>query len=58
MAKIDRAQSPFSLMVTKLEIPMTTAVSSELLSGTTKGPPESPVHTPFPSCSDPAQSVE
>ena len=58
LAKIDRAQSLFSFKVTKLEIPMTTAVSSELLLGTTKGPPESPVHTPFPSLLDPAQSVE
>ena len=27
---------------------MTTAVSSDWLLGTTKGPPESPAHTPFP----------
>ena len=28
---------------------MTTAVSSDWLLGTTKGPPESPAHVPFPS---------
>lgn len=28
---------------------MTTAVSSDWLLGTTKGPPESPAHAPFPS---------
>ena len=35
---------------------MTTAVSSDWLLGTTKGPPESPAHVPFPS-DPPAQSL-
>ena len=40
----------------KLTTPMTIAVSSEnMLLGTTKGPPESPLQVPFPPFSDPAQ---
>jgi hypothetical protein len=50
LEKTDNSQSlVISLVVTPLEIPMTTAVSSDWLLGTTKGPPESPAHTPFPS---------
>ena len=34
---------------------MTTAVLSDLLLGTTKGPPESPLQVPVPSSLDPTQ---
>ena len=54
-AKTDRRQSPFRSAVTMLETPMTIAVSSDLLLGTTKGPPESPLQVPFPASLDPAQ---
>ena len=41
-AKTDgKPQFPLESPSTKLEIPMTTAVLSDLLLGTTKGPPES-----------------
>ena len=54
-AKTDKRQFPLESLVPKLETPMTTAVLSDLLLGTTKGPPESPSQIPFPSSLDPAQ---